>query len=174
MVALEDDVGSKPTDSIQLLLDQWASERPDLNVAPLALLGRIQRLSTHLQRRSEEWLQPLGLTWEAFSLIATLRRSGPPYALRPTDIYKASLLTSGTVTNRIDKVEALGLVKRERDANDRRGVVVSLTRQGKTLADRAIEKHVASLEVLFGAMSGSDRGALGALLSTLLAHVETA
>ncbi len=91
-------------DCIDELIAEWGRERPDLDPWPLEILGRIQRLSTHLSRIAEQRLQAIGLTWETFSLIVTLRRAGPPYALRPTDIYRKSLLTSGTITNRIDNV----------------------------------------------------------------------
>jgi hypothetical protein len=80
-------------DSIDILVDEWRRERPDLDASPVAILGRLNRISARLQRRVEAWLLPLGLTWESFSVILTLRRSGPPFALRPTDLYRESLLT---------------------------------------------------------------------------------
>lgn len=93
-------------DSIAEFICQWSNERPDLDPSPLGILGRVQRISVQLQKRaSEEWLGPLGLTWESFSLLMALRRCGAPFRLRPTDIYRESLLTSGAITNRIDRAE---------------------------------------------------------------------
>jgi DNA-binding MarR family transcriptional regulator len=166
--------GAQNLDSVQGMLDQWAEERPDLETDPLAIFGRLQRLSTHILRRSADWLEPLGLSWEAFSLIATLRRAGPPFAMRPTEIYKASLLSSGAVTNRVDRVEELGLVKRARDPEDRRGVVVTLTPKGKALADRAIDVHLGTLKTLFADLQPDEQGQLVSLLSKLLMHLEGA
>src|ERR1700733_8573640 len=87
-------------DSIETFLRQWKKERPDLDPWPVGILGRTQRISARLQAKALTWLEPLGLTWESFSLLVALRRSGPPYELRPTDMYKESLLSSGAVTNR--------------------------------------------------------------------------
>src|SRR5262249_8926017 len=97
--------GMEPQDSIEVFINQWKKERPDLDPWTVGILGRTQRISAHLQTRAAKWLAPLGLTWDTFSLLLALRRSGEPYELRPTDIYKESLLSSGAVTNRIDKVE---------------------------------------------------------------------
>lgn len=160
------------TDSVDKLLAEWRRERPDLDPSPIAVQGRIMRLAAHLLRRTESWLVPLGLSWEAFSLIVTLRRSGKPYALRPTDLLAESLLTSGAITNRIDKVEALGLVERRPDPRDRRGFIIRLTPAGKRLADRAIADHVTGTDGLLGALSGAEQKQLAALLAKLLAAFE--
>ena len=125
-------------DSIETLVGEWRRERPDLDAAPFAIFGRIWRLTGNLLGDAEKWLAPIGLTFESFSLIVTLRRSGAPYELNPTALYRESLLSSGAMTNRIDRVEALGLVKRLPDPNDRRGTIVRLTPKGVALADRAI------------------------------------
>jgi len=86
------------TDSVEHLLQEWRRERPELDPAPIGVQGRVVRLSAHLLRAAEDYLNPLDLGWEAFSLIVTLRRSGKPYEMRPTDILRESLLTSGAVT----------------------------------------------------------------------------
>jgi DNA-binding MarR family transcriptional regulator len=114
----------------------------------------------------------MGLTWESFSLILALRRSGRPFQLRPTDIYRESLLTSGAVTNRIDRVEKLGYVQRIADPRDRRGVIIRLTPSGRSLADRAIELHFRKLEDIFGCLSKAESRQLTVLLAKLLANVE--
>jgi DNA-binding MarR family transcriptional regulator len=159
-------------DSVQRLLAGWRRERPDLDPSPVGIQGRIIRLSAHLLRQSENWLGPLGLTWEAFSVIVTLRRSGPPYELRPTDLLQESLLTSGAITNRIDRVEQLGLVERRSDPGDRRSCVVRLTPAGKKLADKAIAAHFKAVDQLLGFLNHGERTSLAALLSKLLGSME--
>ncbi|MGL4285479.1 MAG: MarR family winged helix-turn-helix transcriptional regulator [Phreatobacter sp.] len=161
-----------PADSVQGLVEGWGRERPDLAVWPLEIFGRLQRISAQLLRSSEELIGPLGLSWEAFSLIVTLRRSGPPFALRPTDILRDSLLSSGAVTNRIDKVEKLGLVERVPDPADRRSLVVRLTPKGRILADEAIARHFQGLAETLSALSASEREQLIGLLAKLLLALE--
>jgi len=166
--------GSRQRDSIEPLLEGWRRERPDLDPWPLAILGRIQRLSHHLLRDAETWLKPLGLSWESFSLIVTLRRSGAPFALKPTDLYKESLLSSGAITNRIDRVERMGLVTRHKDPDDRRGVIVRLTAKGRSLADRAIKTHFDAMAKILSALKPAERKQVAGLLEKLLRSIETA
>ena len=163
---------SRKSDSIAVLIEEWRQQRPDLDPWPLTILGRIQRLSTHLSRIAEQRLQKIGLTWETFSLIVTLRRAGPPYALRPTDIYKKSLLTSGTITNRIDNVVRMGLAVREPAAHDRRGVVIKLTPAGIKSADQAIGMHLSAMADALSILTPSERKETAKLLSTLLLSFE--
>jgi DNA-binding MarR family transcriptional regulator len=165
-------MAAQKRDTIAGFLDGWKRERPDLDPWPLGILGRVQRLDALLVRRTERWLADLDLTWEAFSLIVTLRRAGKPYELRPGEINRQSLLSSGAVTNRINRVEKLGLVERRPDAGDRRGVMVRLTAKGRALADRAIERQFAELADVMTALTRPERVALGALLSRLLLSVE--
>jgi DNA-binding MarR family transcriptional regulator len=159
-------------DSIETFIHQWKKERPDLDAWPVGILGRTQRISARLQARALTWLEPLGLTWESFSLLLALRRSGPPYELRPTEIYKESLLSSGAITNRIDKVEKLGWVKRFDSPGDRRGVIVRLTPSGKAMADKAVEIHFTKLGAQFAKISKKDRQLLLELLRRLLHALE--
>jgi DNA-binding MarR family transcriptional regulator len=160
-------------DSIEIFISQWKKERPDLDPWPLGILGRTQRISAHLQSRATKWLAPLGLTWESFSLLVALRRSGPPYALRPTEIYRESLLSSGAITNRIDQVEKRGWVKRYDSPNDRRGVIVRLTPGGRAVADQAIEVHFRQLAAQFSKISKKDRQTLLEGLGKLLHSLES-
>lgn len=162
----------READSIEALLAEWRRERPDLDPSPFGIFGRIWRLSTSVLGDAEAWLTPLGLTFESFSVIVTLRRSGPPYELNPTALYRESLLTSGAITNRIDRVEAQGLVKRLPDPNDRRGTIVRLTPKGRALADRAIKLHFEALAEMLSDIDGGERDQLAGLLSTLLKAVE--
>lgn len=160
------------TDSIEVLLAEWRRERPDLDPSPFAIFGRIWRLSANFLGDAEKWLAPVGLSFESFSVIVTLRRSGPPYELNPTTLYRESLLSSGAITNRIDRVEAEGLVKRLPDPKDRRGTIVRLTAKGCALADRAIKLHFAALAEELSGIDRAERDQLATLLSKLLVSVE--
>lgn len=155
-------------DSVDRLLAEWARERPDLDAAPLAVMARLFRLSALAIRRADRWLSPLGLTWESFSLLVTLRRAGAPYQRRPSELLRDSLLSSGAMTNRIDRVEAMGLVLRLRDPHDRRGVIVQLTERGVVLADQAIEVHLAGWRDLLAGLSRTEQKGLTVLLARLL------
>ena len=159
-------------DSVARLLSEWKQQLPDLDPSPVGIQGRIVRLSAHLLRQSDNWLRPLDLSWEAFSLIVTLRRSGKPFELRPTDILRESLLTSGAITNRIDRVEQMGLVERCPDKEDRRSYVIRLTLAGKKLADKAIAQHFSAIDDLLGDLSSTERMQLAGLLSKLLGSLE--
>ncbi len=163
---------SQHRDSVQRLLSEWKQERPELDPAPVGIQGRIMRLSAHLLRQSESWLDPLGLSWEAFSLIVTLRRSGKPYELRPTDLLQESLLTSGAITNRIDRVEKMGLVERRPDVDDRRSYIIRLTPAGRKLADKAIARHFEAVRDLLDILSAPEQNQLAELLSKLLSSFE--
>ncbi|MDP1718578.1 MAG: MarR family transcriptional regulator [Burkholderiales bacterium] len=159
-------------DSIALFMEDWRRERPDLDPWPLGIIGRAPRIYSHLLRRAETWLAPLGLSWETFSLIAALRRSGKPYELNPTQLQRLSLLTSGAMTNRVDRVEALGLVQRRPDPADRRGVLVRLTPAGRDLADKAISVHFREAAGLLDALTAREAAQLGRLLAKLLLALE--
>jgi DNA-binding MarR family transcriptional regulator len=160
------------TDSIEVLLAEWRRERPDLDPRPFAIFGRIWRLSANFLGDAEKWLAPVGLSFESFSFIVTLRRSGPPYELNPTTLYRESLLSSGAITNRIDRVEAEGLVKRLPDPKDRRGTIVRLTAKGRALADRAIKLHFEALAEELSGINRPERNQLARLLSKLLLSVD--
>lgn len=161
-------------DSVSKLMSAWRQERPDLDPSSVAVIARISRLGMLMTRRSEQWLVPMGLTWESFSLIVTLRRAGEPYQLRPSELLHDSLLTSGAMTNRIDRVEAMGLVERLRDPYDRRGVIVKLTPQGLALADQAIATHFERLDEQLASLSRAERKTMAELLSKLLQNLEQA
>ena len=166
------DVSLGRADSIEPLLAEWRRARPDLDPTPFAIFGRIWRLSGNLVAQAEKWLKPLGLTFESFSVIVTLRRCGAPYELNPTALYRESLLSSGAITNRIDRVEREGLVKRLPDPNDRRGTIVRLTAKGRALADRAIALHFSALAQAIDGLGQVEQDQLARLLARLLGIVE--
>jgi DNA-binding MarR family transcriptional regulator len=159
-------------DHVDEIVNQWRRERPDLNVAPLALLGRLFRV-VHLAdaELAPEFAQH-GLQPGWFDLLAALRRAGSPYELKPTELMRATLISSGGMTKRLDRLEEAGLVERRPDPDDRRGTLVRLTRRGRTAIDRAVVAHVANEERLLGSLSARDRRALDGLLRTLLSDLE--
>ena len=161
-------------DAIETFLIEWRRERPDLDPSGTGIVGRISRLSGHFRRSVDSYLGEYGLTWETFDLIATLRRVGAPYEMSPTELYKLSLLSASAVTNRVDRVVAMGLVARSADPTDRRGVKIKLTRQGKKLIDKVIERHFAEEAVLLSPLSAQERTQLAALLSKLVSSKEQA
>src|SRR5690606_39108782 len=120
-------------DVIDEVIKQWRRERPDLDPTPLAVVGRILRLSCHFERQTNEALKPFDLPIWGFDLLGTLRRSGEPYTLTPTELMKSAMLSSGAMTNRIDRLETMGLVERKPAPNDRRSLHVVLTPKGLEL-----------------------------------------
>ena len=150
-------------------IEQWARERPDLDVTPMLVLGRLNEASSLIAR---ERLAPLfarfGLQAGEFDVLATLRRSGQPYALTPTALYEATMVTSGAMTNRLDRLEKAGLILRGPHPNDRRGIVVQLTEQGLALIDEALTAHVANEHEILAGLTQAERETLALLLGKLI------
>jgi DNA-binding MarR family transcriptional regulator len=159
-------------DRVDEILAQWQRERPDLDVAPMGLIGRIRRLSAHLSREMEKTFAAHGLNGATFDVLATLRRSGPPYGLSPGDLLAAMMITSGTLTNRIDQLEKAGLVKRSHNPEDGRSVIVSLTDKGFSAIDAAVTAHATTQARLVASLPAADKAALDALLRGYLAGFE--
>jgi len=159
-------------DSVDAILAQWRRERPELDVAPMGLFGRLVRLTTHLRREIEHTLARHGLTASSFDILATLRRAGAPYRLSPGDLLATAMVTSGTMTNRIDQLEKIGLVERLPNPEDGRGVLVALTAAGLERVEAAVTAHVETQVRLTAEMPEADRAALDALLRGWLAHFE--
>jgi DNA-binding MarR family transcriptional regulator len=156
------------TDEVDELVAQWQAQRPDLDTEPMQVLSRVSRLARHLDiaRRgafASQGLQP----WE-FDVLSALRRVGPPFQLTPGALLRATLVTSGTMTNRIDRLAAAGLVRREPDPRDRRGVLVTLTERGKAAVDAALAGLLDRERKLLAGLDGEQRKVLADLLRTLL------
>jgi len=160
------------TDLIDQICEQWSRERPDLDSGGFALVGRLLLLGKLLERRVSETLAPLELQVWAFDVLATLRRQGAPYRLTPTELSRATLLTPGAMTNRIDRLEAAGLVRREAEPNDRRGVRVSLTKSGLDLVDHAIELRFAEANDAVAEVPARNRASLERTLRRLLLRLK--
>ena len=165
-------MGKEPRDHVDEIVAQWRRERPDLNVAPLGLLGRLLRVAHLADAALAEGVAPHGLQSGWFDLLAALRRTGAPYELNPTELMRSTLLSSGGMTKRLDRLEKEGLVERRPDPADRRGTLVRLTRRGKALIDRAVETHVAGEERLLRSLAAADRRALDKALRALLSDLE--
>lgn len=161
-------------DDVDGILDQWAAERPDLDVSPMGVVGRISRLSRTFARSVGATLARHGLQPDEFDVLATLRRSGAPYRLTPTQLRGSMMITSATVTHRLDKLEQRGLVARRPDPSDRRGLLVGLTDEGRELVDRALDDHVANEHDLLAGLTPRDRELLADLLRRLAVSAEQA
>jgi DNA-binding MarR family transcriptional regulator len=159
-------------DAVARFVAQWRASRSDLDPTPTEVIGRISRLARIFQRRADAWLSEYDLTWETFAVLGALLRQGPPYRLTPTALYRQALLTSGAITNRIARAEAMGWVTREADPLDARSSAVRLTPKGLKLANRVIERHFAEQAGLLGALNEAEQAQLARLLSLLAADHE--
>ena len=157
------------TDEVDRIVEAWARERPDLDIGPLAVLSRVTRLARHLDlaRRGAFDRHHLEL-WE-FDVLSALRRTGEPYQLSPGALVTQTLVTSGTMTNRIDRLALRGLVERLPAPADRRGVLVSLTPSGRSRVDAALEDLLRIERGLLGDLSEKDRRTLADLLRVVVA-----
>jgi DNA-binding MarR family transcriptional regulator len=162
--------GARPLrDEVDELVARWRAERPDLDVAPLQVLSRVSRLARHLDRARTAAFAAHGLAAWEFDVLSALRRQGSPYQLSPGALLRATLVTSGTMTNRIDRLAAAGLVSRRRDPADKRGVLVELTARGLAATDAALADLLARERELLTGLDGVQRRELAGLLRILLA-----
>lgn len=162
----------KEQDEVDQILSDWAAARPDLDLAPLAIFSRITRLVKHVDRVRIQAFARSGLaSWE-FDVLAVLRRAGAPYRQSPKMLVRQTMVSSGTMTNRIDRMEARELVRRLTDPNDGRGVLVEMTEQGQTLVDAAMTRLTDAEEHLLGGLPRSERERLGTLLRRLALSVD--
>jgi len=161
-------------DEVDALVEAWRRERPDLDVAPLEVLSRVSRLARHLDLARRQAFEAHDLEpWE-FDVLAALRRAGEPYALSPGRLLQVTLVTSGTMTNRIDRLEAKGLVERVPDPADGRSVRVVLSEAGRRRVDDALTDLLAHEREILAALSGADQSLLADLLRRLTVPFDTA
>jgi DNA-binding MarR family transcriptional regulator len=155
-------------DAVDAILAQWERERPDVDVSPMGVIGRISRAQLLLGRELKRFFAERGLeSWE-FDVLATLRRHGAPYELTAGALLNAAMVTSGAITNRIDRLEAKGLVERVRDAADRRSVLIRLTPRGLETVEELVAEHAANEDRLLAALDAGERERLAGALRTLL------
>ncbi len=157
----------RTADEVDALVSAWSRERPDLDVAPLEVLSRVTRLARHLDLARRESFETHGLEpWE-FDVLAALRREGDPYTLSPGRLLQVTLVTSGTMTNRIDRLASQGLVERAPDPRDGRSVQVRLTATGRRRVDDALTDLLEHERAILAALSAGQRAELAALLRRL-------
>jgi len=160
-------------DKLDLVVKQWEQEKPHLDTTPMALIGRLLRISKHIETRITHCHKTFSLTLGEFDVLATLRRSANKASLTPSELISALLLTSGAMTNRLDKLTEKQLIVRCHSEQDRRSVTVALTEQGRILIDEAIEAHVTLLHALVEALNEDDKKLLNGTLTTWLSQFET-
>src|SRR5215218_1431034 len=129
-------------DGVDAIIEQWRRERPEIDHAPIGVIGRISRLAREIEARLEIVYREHGLEPGWHDVLATLRRTGPPHRLRPSDFTSSLMLTSSGTTKRLDRLEQAGLITREPDPDDRRGTLITLTEAGHALLDTAVDAHV--------------------------------
>lgn len=154
-------------DEVDRIVEAWSRERPDLDFAPFHVLSRVGRLAKHLERARRSAFAVAGLEpWE-FDVLSALRKVGTPYQLSPTALVQQTMVSSGTMTNRIDRMVIRGLVERRTDPNDGRGVIVMMTASGRERVDGAITSLVHDETALLSRMSAGEQERLSALLRKL-------
>lgn len=158
-----------PEDDVDRIVAQWAVERPELPTEAMAVFGRVYRIARIVGDRQEEAYGGFGINRGEFDVLATLRRSGEPYALTPTALCASMMLTSGGMTGRIDRLERRGLVRRSAHPSDRRALVVGLTPAGRRVADEAVGAGLAAQREVLERLPARSRAQLAALLRDLLA-----
>ena len=157
-----------PEDEVDRIVDAWHGERPDLDFAPLQVLSRVDRLARRLDRARRAAFDASGMEpWE-FDVLSALRRAGEPYELSPKALLQQTLVSSGTMTNRVDRLTLRGLVARRTDPRDGRGVLVTLTDAGRTAVDAAIADLLQAERDILAGLSAGEQDQLAALLRRLI------
>ena len=162
----------RPADEVDDLVAAWQAERPDLDVRPMHVLSRISRLARHLDRERRSAFAAHDLESWGFDVLAALRRQGAPYELSPGALLRATMVTSGTMTNRLDRLEQAGLVRRRPDPQDKRGVLVTLTSAGQSRVDATLADLLAKEQALLAGLTESSRHTLAGLLRVLLVPLD--
>jgi DNA-binding MarR family transcriptional regulator len=161
-----------PADDVDRIVDAWRRERPDLDVAPLHVFSRVSRLARRLDLdRAQAFARHQLEGWE-FDVLSALRRAGSPYELSPGNLVRQTLVTSGTMTNRVDGLERRGLVERSPSLSDRRGVIVRLTAAGQETVDAAMADLLRRERELLAELPRDDPDALAGMLRRLLSPFE--
>jgi len=159
-------------DRIDILVEQWRKERPDLDASPMEIVGRIMHLDYFVESRFEEIIKSQDITLPEFDVLAVMRRCGKPFKMSVGSLCSYSLLSSGAMTNRIDRLERKGLVVRERNPADRRGVLVVLTNKGFELIQSLIELRLAEANRITSLLSTEDQNNLAAILRRLVTSMQ--
>ena len=153
-----------PQDALDLILAQWARERPDLDCTPMGVVGRISQLQREVFLAQRATFARHGLDVPSFDVLAALRRAGPPHQLTPTALMRTALVTSGAITQRLDRLEEKGLITRGRSDADGRAVVVTLTDAGRTALDDALPDHLETERTMLAGLTAAEQEQLAGLL----------
>ena len=159
-------------DAIDRVIEQWAKEKPDLETEAMAMMGRVMRIAKYMETEVAELHKRYDLKLGEFDVLATLRRSGEPYLLTPSELIGSLMLTSGAMTNRLDKLEGKGLIARAHSKEDRRSVTVELTKNGLLLIDEMIIEHVETQKRLVQSLTDNQKQSANALLKVWLKEYE--
>ncbi|MFT7021820.1 MAG: DNA-binding MarR family transcriptional regulator [Rhodococcus sp. (in: high G+C Gram-positive bacteria)] len=160
--------GGSLSDAVDSFLAQWQLERPEMDASPMGIVGRLSRTSRLVEREIREYFAGEDMEpWE-FDVLATLRRSGPPYTLTPKDLVARTMVGSAAMTNRVDRLVAKDLVSRETDPSNRRSILISLTEHGHDLVERVVDGHVANAARVVADLDPGERIELDRLLRKLL------
>lgn len=155
-------------DRVGTFVEQWRRERPDLDPSPMAVIGRMRRISDDFTSELIENYRRYGLGEGEFDVLCALRRAGAPFALTQGEVAEHTMVTAGATSKRIDRLEATGLVTRSQRADDARGRIVELTPQGRALIDEAYPAHLQTEHQLLSPLSADERSQLEALLRKLV------
>lgn len=159
-------------DHVDRIQEQWRRERPDLDPAPQGVIGRLHRLADRLRDELITVYREHGLGEGDFDVLASLRRTGAPFELPAGELARHTMVTTGAMTKRVDRLEAAGLVTRTPDASDGRGRRIALTERGRELIDAAFSDHIANEQRLVGMLPASDRETLARILKQWLGALE--
>jgi DNA-binding MarR family transcriptional regulator len=162
------EVDEQPQDAIDVILDQWRQQRPDLDLSAMGVFGRLGLLSRALETAVEPVFTRHGLRLGEFDVLAALRRAGPPYTLIPSQLAAALMMSRAGMTNRLDRLEAAGLVQRSLDPADRRSFRITLTEKGRQVVDATLSEHAANLARLASHLTPQDATTLSRILRTML------
>ena len=159
-------------DHVDFITQQWAKERPDLDVTAMGIIGRVARLYLAYQKEMHKTFARYGLNAAKFDVLATLRRAGAPHTLSPGALLEATMVASGTMTNRIDRLQADGLVQRTVNPEDSRSFLIALTDKGLTLIDEVVTEHVKTQASMITGLETSEIEIFQTLLSKALVAAE--
>lgn len=155
------------TDQVDRILEQWHSEKPGLDVSPMAVIGRLSRTAFTVESRLAATFAQHGLDASAFDVLATLLRSGTPYRITPAKLAREAMVTTSAVAQRLNKLEARGLVAREANPDDGRGTLVALTSAGKELIEKALPDHLETERAILSPLSREEQATLALLLGRI-------
>lgn len=164
---LHSDTDPTAQDLVDIAVEQWRRERPDLDLSAMGTLARFVRIGVLGGRLVDQTFAAEGLDRAAFNALAALRRSGEPFALAPSQLADAQLTSRGGMTKVVDRLEARGLVRRQSNDGDRRSLLVVLTPEGRALADELVTRHTATEAALLGSLTASERESFDAVLRKL-------